>query len=478
MAWRSFLLCLVVLNATISTARGQVAQGWSPALVPPASTEPIGLAPLETGPTAVKGKWNPTLYGFVELDMIHDSTESFSSACPGYNLIARPGTFAGNNGRTIFDARNTRFGFKLAAPEFSGMKATAVIETDFAGSQLPLNYGTSADGVSEQTTYSSPIVRLRHAAIKIETRYVDVLAGEYWQLFGWAPIFLPLTVQVQTVPGVPLGRDPQLRLSHTFKTLQVSAELAVAAARPPGRDGEYPDGQGGARLLINRWRGVSAVGATGATFFELPASIGISGAYRRLQVAEFTATPDTRNQIDGRGLSLDAFLPIVPSRLHKGGNGVNLTGNFTIGRGIADLYAPGIMGGAGFPALLNPNGTPSPNPWPQDIDNGIVTYDREGVLHAIAWKTFLVGGQYYVPPSGRVWMAANYGCASSANVASYNLTPASVVTQYTMWDAVAYINIVGPVTVAGEFAQERQTYGDGIVATNNRVIVTFFYSYW
>jgi hypothetical protein len=231
-------------------------------------------------------------------------------------------------------------------------------------------------------------------------------------------------------------------------------------------------------LIINQWRGVSAVGATGATFFEVPASIGISGAYRILQVAAYEATPTTRNRVDGRGFSLDAFLPVIPSRLHNKGNGLDLTGNFTLGQAIGDLYAPGIIGGAGFPVLLNANGAPSATPWPQDVDDGIVTYDRAGVLHAIKWTTYLVGGQYYLPPSARVWVAANYGYASSPNVASYALVSSTIVTRYAMWDAVAYVNIVGPATIAGEFAQERQTYGDGIVAKNNRVIVTFFYSYW
>ena len=273
----------------------------------------------------MKGKWNPTFYGFLEVDAMHDSTQSFANGCPGYFLIARPGTYAGSHGRTIFDARGSRFGFKLAAPEADGMKATAVLEMDFGGNQLPTNYGANPNGISEAATYSNPLMRIRHAAIKVESAYVDVLAGQYWQLFGWAPLFLPVTVQIPGFPGVPYGRNLQFRLSHVFKTQPIGVEVAVAAARPPQRNSEYPDAQGGVRVLLNGRTGAFALGATGGAFLEMPASIGVSGAYRRLAVAEFTAAPAGHNDVNVGGVSIDAFLPIIPSSLDHKGNALNLT---------------------------------------------------------------------------------------------------------------------------------------------------------
>lgn len=445
---------------------------------PPVAKQAVGLAPLETGPAPVKGKWNPTLYGFLAFDMVHDSTQSFSTGCPGYLLIAKKGTFAGDHGRTIFDARGSRFGFRLAAPETDGMKATAVIEADFVGNQLSMNYGANPTGISENSTYNNGLLRLRHAAIKIESRYVDVLGGQYWQLFGWAPIYLPVTTQIPGYPGVPFGRNTQLRVSHTFKTDPVSVELAVAAVRPAQRNAEYPDAHGGARLMINHWRGVSAVGATGAAFLEMPGGIAVSGIYRRLKVAEFAAAPANQNGVTGGGVSVDAFLPVIPSNMSNKANALNITGNFTVGRAIGDMYSPGTIGGAGFPSLPNPNGaTPAPT-WPQDIDNGLVTYDLAGGVHAIKWLTGFAGIQYYLPPSGRVWLAANYGYAKSSNIADYNLAKDRIVTKYTMWDGVAYVNIVGPVTFAAEFAREEQTDGNGATAKNDRLMGSLYYQFW
>jgi hypothetical protein len=445
----------------------------------PAPKQPVGLAPLESGPTAMKGKWNPIFYGFLSFDMVHDSTQSFSGGSPGYVLIARPGTYAAEHGRTVFDPRGSRFGFKLAAPEMDGMKATAVIEADFLGNQLPMNYGTSSTGISENSTYGNGLLRLRHAALKIESRYVDILAGQYWQLFGWMPMYLPVTLQVAGYPGVPFGRNAQFRVSHTFKTAPVNVELAVAAVRPAQRNGEYPDAHGGARLMINGLRGVSAVGATGGAFFEMPAGLAVSGIYRRLNVPEFTAAPAKQNAATAGGISVDMFLPVIPSSMASKANALNITGNFTYGRGIGDMYAPGTIGNAGFPNLVNANGTTPAQAWSaQDIDNGIVTYDQAGGLHTIKWQTGMAGIQYYLPPSGRVWLTTNYGFAKSANIASYDLAPEKIVKKYTMWDGVIYVNVVGPVTFGGEFAQEKQTYGDGKVAKNNRIMVSGFYQFW
>jgi hypothetical protein len=280
------------------------------------------------------------------------------------------------------------------------------------------------------------------------------------------------------LPGVPFGRNSQIRLSHTFKSNPANVEVAVAAARPPQRNSEYPDGQAGVRLLANKWRGIFSVGATGGAFLEMPASIGVSGALRRLKAADFVAAPTGSTTVDGAGISVDLFLPVLPSSLGHKGNALNVTGNFTYGRGIGDLYAPGVIGGAGFPALPNPNGTNPAPTWPQDIDNGIVTYDLSGGLHAIRWRTALAGVEYYLPPSGRVWLAANYGWAESPNIADYGLAKEKVVSKYTMWDGVVYVNVVGPANIAAEFAREKQTYGDGIVAANNRLMLSSFYTFW
>jgi hypothetical protein len=50
------------------------------------------------------------------------------------------------------------------------------------------------------------------------------------------------------------------------------------------------------------------------------------------------------------------------------------------------------------------------------VDEGLVTFDRLGVLHTIDWQGFRVDGQYYFP-GGRVRLAAIYAQAYSKNMA-------------------------------------------------------------
>lgn len=427
----------------------------------------------------MKGKWNPTLYGFIDVAAFHDSTQSYAIASPGYIAIARPETPAGRHGRTVLDARGTRFGFRLAAPEYSGIKATGVMEADFLGSQLPVNYGTSATGISEGSASTSPLLRIRHAALKLETAYVDVLMGQYWQLFGWQPYYFPLTAQVPGFPGHAFGRATQIRLSHLFKSDYVSLELAAALVRAPQRNSEWPDGQAGIRGLLNRWRGTAACGGTGA--MEQPASLGISGAYRRFKVPEFSSSSLARNSIDGKGVALDLFLPVIRSHLRdqgQKGNALTVTGSLTWGSGIGDLYSPGIPGNAGFPPLPNPDGlTPAPT-WPQDVDNGIVTYDASGRLRAIRWFTFLAGAQYFVPPNGRVWLGANVGYAKSGNLRNLGLPSSKVIPEYSFWDAVAFVEVTPAVNIGAEFARTTQAYADDTDVKNSRVLLSGSYSFW
>ncbi len=75
---------------------------------------------------------------------------------------------------------------------------------------------TGVPTVSEGSYFTSPTFRIRHAALKLATPIVDILAGQYWSLFGWQSMFHPNTVEIQGVPGQIYARTPQIRLSHLF----------------------------------------------------------------------------------------------------------------------------------------------------------------------------------------------------------------------------------------------------------------------
>src|SRR5688500_15248165 len=90
--------------------------------------------PMPPAQPPAPSEWRTRFYGFVELDAIHDSTQSFFEASLNAQVAPR-GTYLGDNGRTQFTAKNSRVGLMIEAPAFHGILATGNINFDFFGAQ-------------------------------------------------------------------------------------------------------------------------------------------------------------------------------------------------------------------------------------------------------------------------------------------------------------------------------------------------------
>jgi hypothetical protein len=436
--------------------------------------ETVGTHAPQEG-TAVMGKWATTLYGFVESDMIWDSTRSFNDLA-GNALVARPNTTAHDDSRFTFGARNSRIGFRLKAPEVASIRPSAQAEMDFLGTQLPIGNGQPYFG-TEGAFFTNPTFRIRHMNLKLETPIVDILFGQYWQLFGWQSAYQPNTVEIQGIPAEIYSRTPQLRFSKTIKTEPVTFEVAVAATRPVQRDNGFPDGQGGIRVAFNDWTAVQTVGATGTQIS--PLSIAVTGLLRRVNVNEIASTPKSTTDLALSALAVDGFVPVVPGTKDKKDNSLALNGEFATGYGFADMYT-GLTGGIGFPAIPTPAGGMAPAQ-PQsyaDIDPGIVTYTN-GVLHGIQWTSYLIGAQYYLPGlNGDVWIAGNYSHIESANIARLNPSAvASLMSAYDWFDALIFFKPTPAVQFGIEYANFNTLYADGVHSKNHRVQFSGFFVY-
>jgi hypothetical protein len=436
----------------------------------------------------VVGRFSATLYGFAETDVINDSTLSFNDTA-GNGLVLRPNgmppvdptlqnTYGGNHGRTQMSIRNSRLGLRFRAPAFHGVKVSGVLETDFEG-YLPSPSPSS--GSSESQFFSSPTMRVRHAYVRVETPYVDLLVGQYWDLFGWQNVYHPNSVQVQGLPGELYSRDAQIRLSHAFKSSAAEVEVALAARRPPSRDSQMPEGQGGVRLALPFWTGMSTTGATATSI--LPASIAVTGDVRQFTVPEFSGLPTRTVSLTTEAVAVDAFLPVIPATRGHEGNSLSINGEFVTGSGMSDLYT-GLTGGLTFPTYVNTALALNPAPtYPQDVDNGMVTYALDGSLHAIQWTTFLVGLQYYLPGlGGDVWVSGNFARTQSNNIdqythpaatspdtsQSYYPSNATVRKAENFFDVNAFWQVVPGVRFGLEYANFNDEYADGVHAINNR----------
>ncbi len=409
--------------------------------------------------TLVLGKFATSIYGFVEADAIHDSTQSFAEA-QGNGLVARNEAFAGQHGRLQGTIRNSRLGIRVKAPEFHSMRVSAQLEMDFLGNQPVQAYpsGGASGAISENSFYVNPEFRARHINLKLETPILDILVGQYWTLFGWQPMYHPNTVEIQGIPGEVYARRPQIRISKIVKTDAAHFEAAIAALNPVQRNSEAPEMQAGLRLAINHWKGRRTGGSTGTE--TSPASIGVSGDLKYVKLPNFSATPTNTTDLVGTSIAFDTFIPIIPTHDDgKSGNNLSFTGEFSTGYGMADQFS-GLTGGVGFPALPNPGAlNPAPT-YPQDIDNGIATFDAAGTIHYVQWYAGIVGLQYYFPGvGGKIWVAFNYSHMESPNTAQFGAA-AKVRTQLDWIDGNFFAEPAPGFRLGLSFSRTYDTYGD------------------
>jgi hypothetical protein len=373
-------------------------------------------------------KWKTTIYGFVEGDAMWHSTQSINSDFTSNSQIAKPGTYAGTYDRFQFTARDSRLGFRLAAPDLKNLKASGVFEMDFLGpgalapgqgfvNSISTDAKTGAVTASnayngEQGWFVNPVLRIRHAYLKMETPIVDILIGQTWQLAGFNPYYIPAILQFPGTVGGLFGRTPQLRVSHTFKSKPVNFEIAVAMLRGAQRDSGLPEGQAGLRLTINNWSGLhsSFLAATSVA----PLSIAVSGAMRSIRVPEWS-TPDgtgvpAAQAATGWLLAVDAYIPLLPAKNTQSAS-LSIMGEFAQGEGINDLYT-GLTGGVG--AFKTKTGAFV------GLDPGLAIFDstmpKDHVLTLIGWRTYMANLEFFVPgTSGRLCIFGMYGHSEMTN---------------------------------------------------------------
>ena len=423
--------------------------------------------------TLVVAKLKATLYGYLEGNFKYDSTQTCLEFC-GSTQVQRVGTYRGNHGRTIFSARDSRLGIRLAAPEDHGIRVSGVLETDF--------FGPTA--TTEQGTYVNPVLRIRASYLKIETPVLDVLIGQQFTLFGWQPLFVSASVQYPGLPGEAFERTPQLRLSKTIKGDAVTAEIAVAANRPPQQDSATPEGIAGLRLQFNQWTGQHT--AYMAYSAIQPASIAISGDIRRFRIPELAVTPHTGITRTGGGVALDAYLPIITATKTSKENALALNAELSITSGMADDYS--AVGGAGTanaaipPAMAGGTATP----YPANFDPGLAAIDAAGNVELIKWLAYFVSLEFYPGDTGgRLGMVANYGHMESSNARSVGTaspaatTPAAqaaaaarIRDHEDMFEIGAFVDPTRSTRIAASGSLYNDVYADNVAAKNYAVIIS------
>jgi hypothetical protein len=415
-----------------------------------------------------KAQWKLQIYGFAEFDVMNDSTRSFADGLNS-NVVAHNDTQAGNNGRTQMTIRNSRLGVEIKAPEIGGIKASGRVEGDFFGyDPNPTGVATPAGAAappSEAGFFNNPTWRIRHAFVKLESEYVDLLAGQMYELLGWQNYFFGCSVGFLGMPNELFNRTQQVRLSHAFKSDAVDFEIAAGGFRPIQRDSTIPDGEAGMRLMINHWKGINTPGNGGTAAF--PAALGVSGLVRRFKVDGFSTAAIPGSSTDtGWAVAGDLLLPIIPAKdSNDRGNALTLVAEGTMGSGYANEFT-GMSAGANFGNVKLNNG----NAFVPDIDNGLVAYDPSGngVLHTIDWKSVFVGLQYYLPPNGRMIIALNASMSDSDNVQKLFPKAGGVFKNSKYADANIFFDTTPSSRLGISYQYSNQTFCDDTTAQNHR----------
>jgi len=384
--------------------------------------------------TFALGKWKTTIYGFVEGDAMWHSTQSINGDFTSNSQIQKPNTYAGTNDRFQFSARDSRLGFRLGAPDLKNLKASGTFEMDFLGpgalapgsgfvsavaqDATTKNITATTAYNSEQGWFVNPVMRIRHAYLKLETPVVDILIGQTWQLAGFNPYYVPAILQFPGTVGGLFGRTPQFRVSHNFKSKPVNFEIAVAMLRGAQRDSGLPEGQAGLRLTVNGWTGLhsSFLAATSVS----PLSIAVSGALRSIRVPEWSTPTGTgvpaAQSTTGWLFAVDAYIPLLPAKNTQSAS-LSIMGEFAQGEGINDLYTglSGLPGAVG--AFKTKTGAFV------GLDPGLAIFDGTGanggpdhVLTLIGWRTYIANLEFFVPgTSGRFCIFGSYGHSEMTN---------------------------------------------------------------
>ena len=362
------------------------------------------------------------VHGFTEIDMFNDDTQSFTEVV-GDGAVKLPNSFAADNGITQFSTRNTRIDV-LGQTTIGSWKTKGYVEGDFFGFEgSGPNYGTVTAGTndaslnSEYKFYTQPTFRIRHAyvdATNTDTGF-EVLAGQWWSIFGWNMDYVLASVSVNPDMGVLYERTPQLRIQENLGGGDWTLQIAADMEKPEQAQSEAPNVNEGVRFLLNNWKGRFA-GATSASK-AVPLSIGISETNARYDwaVSSTAFSGETDGSMWGSAVAVDAMIPLVPS--DNDGFSVILGGEATSGAGDTDGFNGG--GFSGLKSLDGVGGIPTGSTVVSDLDPGVVGLDSHNRVELVDIESWDAQIQISLPRSEGSIITAGYGSIFSPTITSW-----------------------------------------------------------
>lgn len=400
--------------------------------------------------------WKVLFGGFVETDVIMDTTRSFNESV-GNAAVADRDTVAGQNGRTAFSDRNSRLAFTLLPPVQNDWKTKGYFELDFLGYEPSIGAGTT---VSESAFYSNPAIRIRHANFTMEKNGWNFLVGQSWSLFGWQPYYVLTTASVAPGPGILYQRNLQLTMIKSMAGDENTLQAGVSIARPTQRDSNTPNIDLGLRWALNGYRSGFA-GATGDAKAE-SLSVGLSGTFRQFVSADSAATNSALTKTSGSAFAADILVPLVPANDKDVSNTLTLTAEYSAGTGYGDEL-PGWSGGIG---AIGTNSTTY-------LDGGIGVASAAGGLDLVKLQTTSAQLQYHFSTEIGMFLTAGYSETTSSNVkelgGTYDKTNMTYVNLFK--------DLTNQIRVAAEYSVYKTSYVVGTTPENDRYQLSAYFRF-
>ncbi len=420
------------------------------------------LGSLSSRVSAMENAPKVEIHGFAELDAIFDDTQmGLGTETIGDNAqIPKSGSVAQRNGQAQFSPRNSRLS-ALAQQTIDGWVTKGYLEADFLGITNGLNgaavtsgSANTAVGGNENKEYTQPTFRIRHAYLDAQKDGWDIMAGQYWTLFGWNMDNVLATLDVSPIMGTLYERTPRIGVMKTIGS-NVQVQIAVDAERPEQAFSMIPNFNGGVRFIFNDWKAQFAY-ATGASKL-VPFSVGISGTLRNYAYLPVGLT--NYKDTTGQGVAVDTQIPVLMGTSQTDNSTLILTGEWMIGQGVADALNGWNGGGVAAP--------PAPT-----IDAGIAAFNGTTftLVDDQSWNAQL---QFHLPQSIGTYMTLGYGETFGQNVALLGGTCDDVNG--------VFFNVVQDFTnnvrAGVEYSRFDDHYLSGATAIDHRVQLSTWYRF-
>ena len=322
------------------------AQQATPPVAPDAKAavvaEPAAELPSLSPPFIWKFQGGTTLrlYGRLEFLTSYDTAIPYLGDRWAY--VPPAGTFNGDNGCFSMSVRGTIVGVHLTVPEVArGWAFNSRVEIDFSGGFL----------TGAMSAYS-PLVRLRHAWVSLDSQHVSILAGQGYGLFN--PLFPDEgTWLALGTAGNPYIRAPQLRLTLTWDPVK----FELSANRPIGGNEVFTDSvndmisdgeQSKMPFFMARlsYQGEYGGGTT--------LGLGVSGVYGRERIhRDFPVTHADGKTVETSSIDVMTNVWLAGADAKLTTKYVDLAGEFFVGENINQFFAGVLQGVTILPAALD-----------------------------------------------------------------------------------------------------------------------------